>query len=82
MVTMPSFDDMCDKFSAALVDILRIAAIDRSVSQISGRLPQQLSEAYWLLYIPPALALKLPRCAHRVYICIPYGSHNKQRPFP
>jgi hypothetical protein len=23
-----------------------------------------------------------PHCAHRVYLCVPYGSHNKQRLFP
>ena len=31
----------------------------------------------WLLYVPPSL-----RSAHTVYICVLYGSENKQRLFP
>jgi hypothetical protein len=37
----------------------------------------------WLLNVPPALTYQhseyLP---HSVYLCDPYGSHNKQRLFP
>jgi hypothetical protein len=33
---------------------------------------------YHLLYV----TLKTLHSAHRVYLCVPYGSHNKQRLFP
>jgi hypothetical protein len=32
--------------------------------------------------LPCALTLKTLHSAHTVYLCVPYGSHNKQRLFP
>jgi hypothetical protein len=36
----------------------------------------------WSLYVPPALTYQYSAFCHTVYLCVPYGSHNKQRLFP
>ena len=36
----------------------------------------------WSLYAPPGLALKIPRSAHTLYLCVLCGSRNKRRLFP
>jgi hypothetical protein len=36
--------------------------------------------AQWLLYVPPGFNVhKIVRSAHAVYLCVLYGSQNKQR---
>jgi hypothetical protein len=40
------------------------------------------SKPQWSLYIPPGLKLKILRSAHTTYLCVLYGSRNKQRLFP
>jgi hypothetical protein len=34
------------------------------------------------IYVPRACTLTILHSAHTVYLCVPYGSHNKQRLFP
>jgi hypothetical protein len=35
-----------------------------------------------LVLVPPASTCQTPHSAHTVYLCVPYGSHSKQRLFP
>jgi hypothetical protein len=51
-----------------------------------------LAQYYWLFIpevlnslnpsVPPASTHQTPHSAHTMYLCVPYGSHNKQRLFP
>ena len=39
-------------------------------------------KAQWSLYEPPVYHSQILRSAHTVYLCVLYGSENKQRLFP
>jgi hypothetical protein len=38
-------------------------------------------KAQWLLYVPSAVTLKTAHFAHRIYLCVAYEPHSKQRLF-
>ena len=40
------------------------------------------SKAQWSLYVPPVKHSQTLRSAHTVYLCVLFGSQNKQRLFP
>ena len=41
-----------------------------------------IRQAQWLLYIPLEFTFKILHPAHRVHVCVLYGSENKRRLFP